>query len=79
METGIYDLVSDHGIDGGDEPHLFTGRFENMIDQIGGGGLAVRTRNSDDGHFSGGKIIKGSGQIGHGFARVFNAQIRDRQ
>ena len=48
MQPGIQVVVADLGADGADHPGLQASRAQNVVDQVGGRGLAIGAGNADD-------------------------------
>ena len=50
VETSIQDFLAHHSVDRGDHPDFVTCRLQYMIDEVGGGGLAVRACHANHHH-----------------------------
>ncbi len=77
MEAGIQHLVADHGIDSRDHPGLEAGCQQDLMKQVGRGGLAIGTSDANHCQLAGRPIVKCSSQPRKSAAGIFESQIWD--
>ena len=69
-------FVPDDHLNGADQSHLISGRFQNRLHHIGGSGLALRTCDTDDLHLIRGITKISSGNERHGVAGILHLNHR---
>ena len=73
---GVEDLIPDHILIGADEPHLGPGGvFQDILQEIGGGGLAVGAGDAHHGHLPGRVVEEIGPHHSQGSAAVFHLDI----
>ncbi len=70
MQTGIQRLIADDRIDGRDHPDFQAGSFHDLVEEIDGGGLAVRAGHADHRQVIGRAAVKHGGDVGQRAAGI---------
>ena len=76
---GLHQAVADAVLDGAQDAHGAARRPQHRVDEVGGGGLAVRARDPHELEAIGGPAEHGRREDGQGLARVRDLRARARR
>jgi len=79
VKAGIQGGIANDGIDGGDHAGADSRSLHNLVDQVGGGSLAIGTGDANDGKLPGREAVKCRCQVSQGEAVIGYLEIRNAE